>query len=1047
MLKDSIKIKDSEVSGDVINGDKITYGIDEDKIREIIGSQFTLQRTLSMIHEDELISIAKDLLNSSIPPSLLSLFPEANEYTVNAITFLQTETRHVTEFAKDKNANTLKFNEIVEAEGNAHLIVASGGTGKTHALWNFGNELIKTSKLFPIFISLSDFATTNEVVNFIEKKISTNDLRSITKNPSVIFLLDGWSQFPKNVPSADDSERRKLLSLLGDRKIIATARYTNQYDHRFKIWTLEGLSEVTISSAISVACPDSPEIPIELKDLLKLPLALILYLLMGGKVSTRGELISAFHNQLTGYLKDCETLNDILSIAVARLTLFTDSRKYSDFYAEIKDIERNRNVKGVKLFIEQLGTLGNRQDKIQPIHDLYWDWLVGCGVFNDWSELSIYVAQFLNSREFVKLALESGRRLCVEDVKSLLDIDIIFVAIFIPYLRLKTMGEKQTFNRFVSKIDELLSSEHSIQQYRGVIGAITSKNRDLLKKALKAISNLSEQGYYLHGLETIFDVELLWENREIVSAWLENSKGKHYLLDSIQNSRQNKWVDWLSDQLQKGKLTRGEAVQAALGCTDNLPIWIERILPDLIKVDLGAYYLRSAAKRGDNFPLASWVAEHYSEYVSTITNSIWCDLNSILINCGNDALFDLISDEIPSLAPHLQEVLLFVLIETGDERIGRLQSMLFRGDLKQRYHKLYEKVYTVVSDAQAREWAESKNDKLSEYGWSVLAKRHQNAILTELISNLPNSFSNMHIIPTLKAMKHLNSPPESLINELWKRLMGNVQPMVMDDILNILSKIMPNGIPSVIGELRRNPRLLPSYHVAQFIKYLKEWQEKTGLRIRTSSKYGETEFSEFLVLENIAQNIDDYFVVRMCKLESSNLVLDYITGFWEKSKLNVLKIIRNISEYKCYHEGIVLILFSLPDGEGIKDIINLFRNALYTFPEAMLFQILKAITELNDQSELFRLLIHYISLNPSTQHINFHTQLLSMVISLPDKEVYIYGYLSKILAIYPDEILHSKLQSYLDECNYNAISIIRYIESYTKKLLINERGQWIHNQY
>lgn len=135
----------------------------------------------------------------------------------------------------------------------------------------------------------------------------------------------------------------------------------------------------------------------------------------------------------------------------------------------------------------------------------------------------------------------------------------------------------------------------------------------------------------------------------------------------------------------------------------------------------------------------------------------------------------------------------------------------------------------------------------------------------------------------------------------------------------------------------------------------------------------------------------------------------------------MLKVIKNISEYKHYHGGIVQILLSLPDGEGIKDIIDLFRNALNTFPETRLLEIFSVITECNDSSELFTLLIHYISLNPSIKHINFHTKLLFVVISLPNKEIHTYRYFSKILAIYPDEVIYRFLKCYLDEGNYNAI--------------------------
>lgn len=1045
MGKNSIKINDSDVSGDVINGDKIIYGIDENKIKEIIGDKLTLLRTSSMIHDDELTSICKDLLSSATTPSLLSLFPETNECTVKAVKFLHKEMRRVTEFSKGHNPSTFKFIELAENDDKSHLIVASGGAGKTHALWNLGYQLLKTSKLFPIFISLSDFKTANEVVDFIEKKISTNDIKSITKNPSVIFLLDGWSQFPNNVPSSDDSERRKLLSLLGERKIIATGRYPNQYDYRFKIWNLEGLSDTTITNVISIACPNSLPISVELKDLLKLPLVLILYLILGGKLSSKGELISAFHDNLTSHLKDSDTFTYIISIAAARLTLFSDGIKYGDFNNEIADIQRSCNVKGVRMFVEQLGTLGNRHDKIQPIHDLYWEWLVGCGTFNEWSELSTYVTQFLTVRESIKLALESGKRLKIQYIKPLVDVDITLAAIFVPYFRLRMVEEKEILRYFSSKTQNLLNSDYSINQYRGVIGAITSKNKLLFQEALKAISNLSAKGYHLHGLENVFDAQVLWEYKDILSKWLKESRGKHYALYSIQKSSQNEWVDWLGDQLQKGNLTRGEAVEAALGCTDDLPVWIEKNLPELIKTDQGAYRLRSAAERGDNLPLARWVAKHYSEYVTTSANSIWLHFNSVIVNCGDDVLFDSIVDKIHLLEPHLQEVLLFMIIETGNERVGKLQSKLFKDELRQEHHKLYEKVYTVVSDEQAREWAESENDKLSAYGWSVLAKRHQNAMLTELIRNLPDSFSNIHFIPTIKAMNHLYSPPESLIDELWKRLTGNIQPMIMDDVLEILSKVIPNGIPSVVSSLRHDPCFLPVYHLVKFIKYLKEWQEKTGLKFITSSKYGEIEFSEFIVLENINQNINDHFIANMCKSENSNRVLDYIVGLWEKDRSNVLEVIRNISEYEYYHEGVVLRLLSLSDGEGLKDIINLFRNTLNTFPEKILILIFDAITEHDDRIKLCSLLAHYTSLNPSKEHINFHTKLLSEIITFSDKNFSIYRDLSKILSIYTHEEIYSILQPYLNQDNYNIIWIIRYIESFTKKLFINEQGEWIDN--
>lgn len=1043
MRRGSIDIKDSDISGDVISGNKIINGVDEEKIKEIIGHELSLQRNIPIITDDELLSISKDLLNSSTPPSLLSLFPDADECIVNALTFLQAENRYVTEATKEQNPCKVKYNGLLDTEDKAHLIISPGGAGKTHALWNLGNELLKSGRLFPIYISLVDFTTANEVVEFIEKKISTNNIKSITKNPSVVFLLDGWSQFPNNVPSANDSERRKIFSIFSEQKIIASARYANQYDNRFKIWNLEGLSEETISSTLTIAYPDSSEVPPELEDLLQLPLVLILYLLLGGKSSSKGELINAFHSHLTASLENSENNTEVLSIAAARLMIFSNSRKYSDFYNEITYVEKKQNVNNIKLFIEQLGTLGNRQDKVQPIHDLYWEWLVGLGAINDWSEMSSYVIKFIAIRESIKIALESGKRLDIKEIKALIDIDITFAAVFIPYLRLTIVEENDTFQCFFIKINELLNNKQSVNQYRGVLGGIASKNSDLFRNALKVISDLSEAGYNLLGLETVFDTQVLWQHRDIVSTWLKDSKGKHYVLDSIQNSGENKWIDWLGNQLIKGSLTRIEAVQAALGCTSDLPRWIQNILPDLIETDRGSYCLRPAAKRGDNLPLAYWVEKNYSKYVKTSANSLWCDFNLVLKNCGDEELFDLITDKLLSMEPYLQELLLYVLIETGDERLGKLQSMLLEGDLKEKYHKLYEKVYTVVSDDKAREWTKSENNNLSGYGWSVLAKRHQNAILSELISNLPGSFSDLHYIPSLEAMKQLNSPPESIVSELWKRITGTIQPRVLECVLDILSKTMPTGIPSVIGVLQNNPRFLPTYHLARFVNYLKEWQAKTGMRFRTSSKLGEMDLSEFLLVENFKNNPGDYFLVKLIIEEGTPITLDYLVGYLEKNKANVLSVLQNTYDLKCYHEGIVLLLLSLPNNEGLRYIINLFRNAFYTFPEDIMIQIFEVIDKCNNRNELLDLFIRFISLNPSMQHKNLHTRLLSLIMLSTNTDLQKYRDIATILAIYPIELIQNMIQAYLNESNYNAIWVIRNLEINIKKLLINENGQWI----
>ncbi len=112
----------------------------------------------------------------------------------------------------------------------------------------------------------------------------------------VCLVLDGWSEFA----SKDGGEERtRALRSLSRTRVIANGRRPMASDSRFQTWRLSALSVSSVMDTIKIAYPDSPPPGPELLELLRLPLALSLFILLGGSALSRGELITRLHDHLS----------------------------------------------------------------------------------------------------------------------------------------------------------------------------------------------------------------------------------------------------------------------------------------------------------------------------------------------------------------------------------------------------------------------------------------------------------------------------------------------------------------------------------------------------------------------------------------------------------------------------------------------------------------------------------------------------------------------------------------------------------------------------
>lgn len=1039
-------LKSSDVKGDIVAGDK--YGLDEEKMRDLIQDMF-YKKNYPNHHELSDIDckkLAKDLLESFAPSSLINLYPNVSDEIEKAISSLDWERRRLLKISKQDSGverSMTKISELVSLLHKKHLIIGSGGIGKTHTLWHLANKLLETEHSLPIYISLSDFNSISEVMAFFEDMApEIGGISQLKQHSNVIFLLDGWSQFPKGLSNSPESERQKLLAFLGDVRVIATGRYATPFDSPFKVWEIQGLSDTIIDTVLSLGLPNGHHPTEQMYELLRSPLLLILYLLLNGGTTSKGELLSEFQRNLThGDPHQATQVLITMGKAVARMSLIHKSRRKVDFDREVFSIINATGEKDIPNQISQLGTLGYQQNHLRPIHDIYQEWLLGIGIIQDWEELSFLSVQDLSTREGIILALESGEKLSPSDLQSIINLDLIFTASFLPFVTAKNADESKLIKEVIQKIHNLMDSDQDYNRYRGILAALRSRNTFLFNKCLETLSKMVEQNYYFHDLEQFIEISFIKNNRSILANWLEKGKGEEYFLSVIKKSGDSSWSNWIKEQYNAGKLSMGQAIGTALATISTLPSWVRNDLPTLIKQE-GSYYLRSAAKRGVNIDLAQWVMDHYAEFVQP-SNSTFYDLNMVLVGCGDDHLFHQLYNRFDSYPSYAQELLLYAFRDRDESWMVKFQENYLSSGNRHIFHILYENVYEEITDEKAEEWTKSSNERVQIHGWRTLVKKHQNAMVLKLLENLPDSFHNVSNVPTLIAMQELNDPPLVIVDELWKRLNGHINPKIMQDMMYSLAKVYPDGIASIVGHLQKDPFFLPNYHFYLFLQLLKEWSQRSGVQLRVKADNIDEDLSDYLLLKRLTTRNSDDFLANALRIGNTNRILDYLFPSIESRNSNIYTLLKKTNGLTNYHSNLFTFIMACPIEQCVEDMFSFFSSCWHTFPETKLIEFLEIIIKSNNtQKNLFKFINQLSEPYPNT-YKTLYKRIMNYLFEWPENNIHVYQDMATILTNYSFDNLCELLDPFLTEKRSQTFWLIRLIEQNSKTKLINEEGQWI----
>lgn len=967
------------------------------------------------------IAVLRQLSKATImigkPPSVAALVGDVDPKTNSAFLMAQNIIRTlVARDRKEQEPTTSTIRDLVTSPHKKHLILGPPGSGKTHALWRTAHDLLADDTLVPIYLQAAQIKTWDDLKGTIlEIEPTLSSLDSLLKDERVCFFIDGWSEFALGEHLL---EKGKALRVLSEARVIANGKFDDSGESTFQVWSLELFSQSQVKAVLAMSFSGAPIQEEKVLDLLRLPFLLSIHLLGGANANKPGELLRQFHNRFVRDLPS--TITEALAHAVLEVR---ETRKAGTFHFHFDKRARELGIHDPTTALARLGTITEQGSKMIPIHDLYWDWLAGIAILGE-HRIPEAIGP-LGTRGEIELAIQSGYQASVVDVREAQNVDLVLAAHLAVNSEISVLDEG-----LKTRIEAALLNDHLPIKCRGALASLATRNPDYLVRALDVRTEIERNSFYLPEWEEAFRPSELYAHRATLADWIGNP-GSNDLLQAIAKRGGPEWGDWLREIANLGKISQIEALAIALACDPKLPNWGLAHVDDLIRTK--PWMLRTVATRGSNLELARYIASNYDHLVqiNSMGNSGWIDLNRVLVSCSDDNIFQILFESFSTLRPRAQEYLEYAIVERGDPWLSAFQRIVFTlPEAQKKYHQLANTISLEIDDTTARKWIDSGH---AEIGWRVLIERHGQAILPELVQQLPASFDGHLDISALAYMRHFKSIPSSINDDLWARLGGTMQPKVTQDLIFAASRAGEPGIVSIVNFVLKTGAELPAYFRRQALNLYRDWQTTSGRNVWIKFPgIGAIPFDQLIAIPSTLAPWDDRLSPQMLALVPE-IAIGFVIGFFEQDKTKAEAVL-NVLTLKDYNAEILDRMLTEPSLAAL--VPKVFSNAFDAFPAEAIQHCLDN-PHIDQEMLLFRL-----SFTSNPMHRPVHASLISRVLKTSPK-FHHFRYVANMLRSHTTYEI-KRLLSECDSRGYdNWIWLLREIEIARSERLVDEEGIWL----
>jgi len=382
----------------------------------------------------------------------------------------------------------------------------------------------------------------------------------------------------------------------------------------------------------------------------------------------------------------------------------------------------------------------------------------------------------------------------------------------------------------------------------------------------------------------------------------------------------------------------------------------------------------------------------------------------------------------PKLNKTAQELIEYAIVKRGEPWIGRFQKLVFSETQSRHHHSLQEVFSKGIEDTIARQWIE--NGYVNE-GWRVLVDRHQNDIVPELIKNLPESFSNQHYIPTLRAMQYLDNAPDTLINEIYSRFRGTMKPMATQDALIAISRVKPGGVASLVSWIGDTPSMLPAYHLYNVLKMYLEWCAEFKMKFMLKTKNGNKfTFIDYIVYSTFYYHRDDHLFAEIISYKPE-FAIELVLSEYKKNDIKSKEILSKLKPLNNFNYELFNRMIS---SELLAPLIPaLFSEVLNSLPVEILQKLI------DSKYIKFENILWQLSNNSNVDLKKIHIQLLKKIIKY-DINIYYFSNVGNMLRSYSREEIFDILNTIYKPKSDNFLFFVRELENIRQERLINENG-------
>lgn len=280
-------------------------------------------------------------------------------------------------------------------------------------------------------------------------------------------------------------------------------------------------------------------------------------------------------------------------------------------------------------------------------------------------------------------------------------------------------------------------------------------------------------------------------------------------------------------------------------------------------------------------------------------------------------------------------------------------------------------------------------------------------------------------------MQYLDNAPDTLINEIYSRFRGIMQPMATEYALIAISRVKPGGVASLVRWIVDTPALLPAYHLYKVLKMYLDWCAEFKMELMLKTKNGnEFTFIDHIVYSTFHYHKDEHLFAEIISYKPE-FAIELVLSEYKKNDIKSKEILSKLKPLNNFNYELFNRMIS---SKLLAPLIPaLFSKVLNSLP-------VEIVQKLIDSKYIkFENILWQLSNNSNVNHKKIHIQLLKKIIK-DDINIYYFSYVGNMLRSYSREEIFDILNTIYKPKSDNFLFFVRELENIRQERLINENG-------